>query len=463
MKGMQEDTTNDRPLPTSEGNQDSQVMNPPGETCAGTSWRPLITGIDELLGHWDWTVKPWFLEQIPAFERWGLSKNDLTTAVGGLARLYPPSYCRKTLESTRSDLTRCISTDVATLQRAGQNDASKLAESAFERVRIVWPLYHPPAPSPPVEFMTRGIDADLVHPDQVEPKLIDRLRHPDELAGAALELEVWASLLRAGQQVTRFAPSDRRERRHDLLVPGIEGGLLLEVKDLRLPDDELAFWRHEMPASNALFQAVTCLPQDLHVEVCLADEIAEMNLDKNRRKALPGELDGAIQKLVDTILQLEAAGWPVTDRVVAGAGTVRVRARRDDGEGPLTPFLLARQHAEFHARRLLNPIKEAAKKGTRFLPAVVFVDVPSEVDHELAAKTVEREIAERPGDFASLDGIIVRSSRRHVQSTPGTHWITWVHRLRGGRLSRSALQRLSDDIVRNTRRQSLWVGARMQW
>jgi hypothetical protein len=99
------------------------------------------------------------------------------------------------------------------------------------------------------------------------------------------------------------------------------------------------------------------------------------------------------------------------------------------------------------------PIRKAAEKRRQAMPSVAFVDAPFNMDHDLAAEMVRDEIAGKPQEFDALDGFIVRSSRPLSGSVYRTTWISWVHRMPGGRLTEEAIQKLSDDILRCTRRQ----------
>lgn len=416
-------------------------------------WRDRLRAIEGLAASWDWTIAPWFLDSKHSrlFEFWGLSNDDLIAAQAGLKRLYPPEYCRGLFDDAKTAVAAC-------LDSVGDKFPDGLADEAevvLGQVEIVQPLYCPTVLLPPLHVATRGIDADLVRPDQGNSDLVERLRHPFEVAGADLELEVWGSLLRAGWRVCRFVPppEEASQKGHDLLVGGRHGEFLVEIKDLRTPDDESAAWDLEVRATAELLSATAALPEHLHVEVSLSQDVAAMNLAKNERPKMARMFRRALCGLLEIMKDLEANQWPLGERVRSGAGALRVRERTDDDGGPFSSNLLARQDARFHASRMLNPIKSAAKKARRSLPGVAFVDIPPNLDHDLAAQIAEDAFESEPERYRNLDAVIVRSSKLRFEPTPGTAWITWHHCFPQCRISREILQSLAEAIIRCSRRQ----------
>jgi hypothetical protein len=403
-------------------------------------WDKVGRIVDELLARSNWTVSPWFLEprQAKAFEPWGLTFADLEVAARGLAAIYPPEYCRRILDK---------------LQAAIQSHKDTTAQTWLSRLQVVLPLYGAMALIPPVEFIVRGIDADLVRPTLADPELAKRLCDPGEEAGASLELEVWGSLLRAGRRVARFVPAEDCARRPDLIVGGVDGDILVEVKNLRRPEDEVALRGLDIQANVELLTTTTNLPPTLHLEVYLADDVADMNLSKEGRKLLPSAFVTAVSRLIGGIEELERAGWPIEERVLPGAGTLRIRLRAGAEEGSSSGYLLARQDSNFHASRVVRPILQAAKKGKQDLPSLAFIDIPPNMDHGLAATIAEKEMVEQPDKFETLDGFIVRSSRPLQDSVFVTEWIAWIHILPNSRLTKHAIQQVCDDIIRWTRLQ----------
>ena len=405
----------------------------------------MLAVAERLLPRADWGISPWFLEpsHVEAFSPWGIRSPDLQTAVCGFQMLYPADYCKGLLEDLREMI------DAGDVDRIGK---------IWRRVEIVLQLYQPLALMPPVDFVTVGIDAALVRPAESDPDLLKRLREPGEYPGATLELEVWGALLRAGHRVARFAPNERTGRRQDLVAEGAFGKILIEIKDLRQPDDEVVLRDERVQAVLMFLDRTAGLPLECHAEYHLDAELADLNCSKPGRERLSQIYDDALARLLDKTRELEQRGWPKGEHQVAGAGTVLIRARIQGDDSPVSMFLLNRQSRVFHARRLLNPLRQAAKKGRRELPGIAFVDVPFNMDHELAASEALADIACQPQEYAALDGFIVRSSRPQSDSVYLTAWTSWVHRLPNGRLSEASIRSLSDDILRCTRRQPARIG-----
>ncbi len=137
--------------------------------------------------------------------QWGISRDELRAAVGALARLYPPDFCRKQLRRSW--------------------DALLVAE-----------LFHQGSIFGVLPLIAVGLDLVTVEPWH-DTELLAQLRDVEKFEAAAFELRVWAAIRRAGIAVIR-QPADNVGQKADFKIWMGRGLYFLEVKLLENSDHD---------------------------------------------------------------------------------------------------------------------------------------------------------------------------------------------------------------------------------
>jgi hypothetical protein len=236
-------------------------------------------------------------------------------------------------------------------------------------------------------------------------KIIDDLQSAEGFAGGFTELEVWASLSKAGYDVHR-EPLGPGGKRPDFGVNTGGKRHIIEVKTLLRSDGE-RFAEHLR--SDMAVIATRLSREGYAAKVSATSIVRDHLLTVEGRARIKGDDGGAaLELLQQECIRLDREGLPVGTHVVGDWFTIDVRRDTEYPLGVVRCGVWDGQETDRRAVRLATVVEGALEQISPSDVGVVVVEVGEPIDVQVVTDTLSLRTAERPVFFSTLSFVVLR-------------------------------------------------------